>query len=121
MRRIDRLIGEIQSETMQEVQKGWKTDKHHFCRGHLDAEPLLRFLERQVKAEMHVADTPDPMTHQTGIQGFYEVHGLSHRQIYRLRKSGWVTPDAADKICCKLGLHPIHIYGTDWTSGQLFR
>lgn len=123
LREIDQWIRETQEAAIEEVRAGWAYDRRAYKRGYLLAAPLLEFVELRLSRYLaeHGNSDSEGRRIASGLTEFCVAHGLNDNHIYRLRRRDWVVPDTADTICCRLGIHPIQIYGNLWTDdGRLF-
>lgn len=51
----------------------------------------------------------------TGIKTTARALGIDPAQLHRWRRYG-LTIDQADEMACRLGLHPIEIWPTEWAA-----
>lgn len=75
----------------------------------IPAAPLVRAIRRKAVAKGYIGSG--------GIEGlatFCEVTFGNRDMAESLVRRGMITPDAADRGACQLGLHPYEIWGEDW-------
>lgn len=75
----------------------------------IPAAPLVRAIQRRAIAKGYIGTGAIE-----GLATFCEVTFGNRHMVESLRKRGMITPAAADRGACQLGLHPYEIWGEDW-------
>lgn len=95
-------------------------DRTNYSKGYLPVAPLLEFFTARMKRwqQQNGNSNAVGIEHGGTIKEFCTVHGMHDKQYYRLIHVTWVSPIVIDRVCCRLGVHPIDVYGNDWTNDE---
>ena len=84
----------------------------------LDAGPLVDLIDRLIAEHDNLA--VDARVRGDNLPSLNEYLnrrlGVNRRQVYRWRTAGRIGVVTADRVACRLGLHPCEVWGNDWWS-----
>lgn len=87
-------------------------DREKYGTATLPAAPLHSLIQRT--ADKIAAETESEKAVRVTTNSVARLLGMNGRTFARLMQSTDVRIQTADRICCRLGVHPMEIWGNEW-------